>query len=179
MPFATILPIPQRAQRDTAPPPRPEPQRDAMPSTRHDAQPGPAPADSPVAPVARDEQVTAWVSRVFVAIQAAWSSGDARRLAPYVSASLGARLVPELDAFRRDGVVNRVDDPRLQEVTLLSDRSDESVVEVLFTARDWVADLRSGAVVDGDPRRVRSFRQRWHVVPAASGEWLLDRVDPT
>ena len=80
----------------------------------------------------------------------------------------------------RDGVRPHVEDPRLQEVTLLSaGTEDRPIVEVLFTARDWVADLRSGAVVDGDPRRVRSFRQRWHVVPAASGEWLLDRVDPT
>jgi predicted lipid-binding transport protein (Tim44 family) len=114
---------------------------------------------------------------MFPAIQAAWGSGDIRRLDPYVSATLGDHLRHELAAFERDGVRPRVEDPRLQEVTVLSaGTEDRPILEVLFTARDWLADLRSGAVVGGDPERVRSYRQRWHLARGGQGHWFLDRV---
>jgi predicted lipid-binding transport protein (Tim44 family) len=125
-----------------------------------------------------DEQVRVWVSESFPAIQAAWSSGSADRLEPYMSARLSEHLSQQLAGLRRDGVVNRVEEPRLLEVHVLPRRSTDPVVEVAFAARDWLADLRSGAVLDGDPHRDALFRQHWHLLRGGPTGWLLDRVLP-
>jgi predicted lipid-binding transport protein (Tim44 family) len=158
MPFATTLPKPGWDASRT-------------PHAR------PAPAPGPGAGI--EEEIHRWVSQSFPAVQAAWSSGSPHGLQPYVSAALGSQLARELAALRRDGVVNRVEEPRLQEVTLLSTGSRDPVVEIVFTARDWVADQRSGRVVDGDPDTVAGFRQRWHLVRGGPQRWLLDRVEPS
>lgn len=71
-----------------------------------------------------------------------------------------------------------MEDAQLREVTPLPTKSGGPVVEVVFTARDWLADLSSGRVVDGDPARIASFRQRWHLLQVSPRQWLLDEVEP-
>ena len=176
MPFATTLPradVAAPSTADAAPPAGPRPAAAAPDrGTRH-RFPAPGPAHVPI-----DEQVRAWVSESFPAIQAAWSSGSADRLEPYLSARLSDHLAQQLAALRRDGVVNRVEDPRLLEVGVLPRRSTDPVVEVAFAARDWLADVRTGAVLDGDPHRDALFRQHWHLLRGGPTGWLLDRVLP-
>ncbi len=159
MPFATTLPRPDL-----------------------DAGPGPsaAPASRPSAPPdgGLEEKIHGWLRESFAAIQASWSSGSLPGLEPYVSAALGGHLARELAALRRDGTVNRVEEARLLEVTLLSTDGGAPVIEIVFSARDWIADLASGAVVDGDPNRASSFRQRWYLLPDGPGRWRLDEVEP-
>src|ERR671933_307065 len=185
MPFATTLPRPHpdvarsggarrhaeaapsfRSRRREVRPPRPRdrspsdarvgPVREAMPGGRRREWWSVAPGERPPRRPRLDEQAPTWVRRMFPAIQAAWGSGDIRRLDPYVSATLGDHLRHELAAFERDGVRPRVEHPRLQEVTVLSaGTEDRPILEVLFTARDWLADLRTGAVVGGDAERLR------------------------
>ncbi len=159
MPFATTLPEPHwdaRSGRSSPVPSRPN--QGTGPSL--------------------DEQVRGWVGESFPAIQAAWSGGSIHRLEPYVSASLRDHLARELAALRRDGLVNQVEEAQLQEVTLLSRNTSDPVVEVVFSARDWLADITSGAVVDGSQYAAAGFRQRWHLVPTGQGQWLLDEVKP-
>lgn len=159
MPFATTLPEPHWDARSGRSSPAPSsPNQGADPSL--------------------DEQLRSWVGESLPAIQAGWSSGAIHRLEPYVSASLRDHLERELAALRRDGVVNRVEDARLQKVTLLSESSVGPVVEVVFSARDWLADTTSGAVVDGSQYAAAGFRQRWHLLPRDRGQWILDDVKP-
>lgn len=145
-----------------------------LPKRHWDTGPGPSQGTAP----GLDERVRDWVGESLPAIQAAWSSGAIDRLEPYVSPSLRDHLARELDALRRDGMVNRVEDARLEEVTLLSRSSNRLVVEVAFRARDWLADMTSGAVVDGSESVPADFRQRWQLLPTGRGQWLLEEVGP-
>jgi len=165
MPFATTLP---KAHWDVGP----------GRSSPASAAPGRSATPTQGAPPSLDEHVRRWVGEALPIIQAAWSRAAIHRLEPYVSARLRDHLASELAALRRDGVINRVEDTRLREVTLLSASSSSPVVEVVFTARDWLADMTSGAVVDGSQSASADFRQRWHLVPSGQGRWLLDAVKP-
>jgi len=151
MPFATTLPRP-------------------------DLDRGPAP--SATLGTGLDDEIHSWCSESFAAIQASWSSGSLPGLAPYVSTALRGHLAREMAALRRDGLVNRVEEVRLLEVGLVSSDPHAPVIEIVFSARDWVADASSGSIVDGDPDRASSFRQRWYLLPHGPGRWLLDEVEP-
>jgi predicted lipid-binding transport protein (Tim44 family) len=125
-----------------------------------------------------EEQIRTWVSRAFPAVQAAWSNSDIEGLRPYVSQPLAEQMALDLSELEREGLVNRVEDPQLQEVTLLPS-TDQWAVEISFTARDWLGDARTGAIVEGDHESIASFRQHWHLLRRGRDGWLVDAVIPS
>lgn len=120
----------------------------------------------------------------FDAVQSAWTGGDAQGLARYVSESMHARIDSWFHTFENRSQVNRIDNLSLEHATPrriefgTSAEQDRLVVDIGFSARDWLEDTRTGAIVDGDPNVDTRFDQRWTFVRDPELGWVVDTVDP-
>lgn len=124
------------------------------------------------------------VVECFNAVQLAWTRRDAQELAPYVSDAMGARIDSWFDSFEDLSQVNRIENLELEHATLAriefgdSAEGDRLVAAVGFSARDWLEDVRTGAILDGHPGAETRFDQQWTFVHDAERGWVVDTVEP-
>lgn len=124
------------------------------------------------------------VVECFDAVQRAWTRRDEHGLRPYVSDAMHARIDSWLDGFEDLSQVNRIEDLELERTRLVriefgdSGEQDRLVVDVGFTARDWLEDVRNGAILDGHPDAATRFDQQWTFSRDAELGWVIDTVDP-
>ncbi|MDQ6750875.1 MAG: TIM44-like domain-containing protein, partial [Actinomycetota bacterium] len=133
-----------------------------------------------------DWQPSALASRVvrcFDAVQLAWTRRDQQGLAPYVSDAMHARIDTWFDGFEDLSQVNRIENLELEHTTLTriefgdSAEEDRLVAEVGFSAHDWLEDVRTGAILEGQADAATHFEQRWTFVHEAERGWVVDSVE--
>jgi hypothetical protein len=101
---------------------------------------------------------------------------------PYVSRDHLYRAREAADALDRDFQVNRIEDLDLRDVAVLRPSDDDSPAEpvcayVAFRARDWIEDVRTGEVLDGDAGAPQAFTERWTFVSEGRRGWVIDQVE--
>lgn len=125
------------------------------------------------------------VGLVFQTMQVAWSSLAWDQARPYLSDNLWTAQTYWIDAYRRSGLRNRMDSPRLGRIELArvtSDRWFDAVTVRVFAAgRDYTVRDSDGAVVGGDKNRDREYTEYWTLIRAstAKGPAKSDGVCPS
>jgi predicted lipid-binding transport protein (Tim44 family) len=111
----------------------------------------------------------------------AWSNRDPDLMRPYVSQAHLDRAREAADQLDREYQVNYIKALELRDVAVRrppDDRPGGPVeVYVSFIARDWIEDLRSGEVLEGDSSELQAFTERWTFVREGRRGWVIDFVE--
>jgi predicted lipid-binding transport protein (Tim44 family) len=117
----------------------------------------------------------------FSAVLRAWSNRDVEKMRPYVTEAHLGRAWQAADALDRDYQVNYIKELNLRDVAVSRPApgaaAEPTPVYVSFVARDWIEDLRTGEVIDGDPETLQAIIERWTFVNEGRRGWVIDRVE--
>lgn len=118
----------------------------------------------------------------FSAVLRAWSNRDVEKMRPFVSGGHLARANEAADALDREYQVNYIKDLDLRDVAVRrpaagAGQAEPAELYVSFVARDWIEDLRSGEVIEGDSERLHAMIERWTFVHEGRRGWVIDRVE--
>ena len=122
------------------------------------------------------------VRECFFKVQESWSRRDVNASRGYVSDALYQRHRSQLEAMRRHGRANRVKDVALSDIRVVrlergtDGKAARFAARIEASARDWVADLRRGVVVGGDPDEERRFVEYWSFSRHPARGWVLDEI---
>lgn len=122
------------------------------------------------------------VHECFYPIQWSWEKRDVESSRPFVSDALYERHKLQLDGLERQFRRNRIADLALHEVELVrmhnvtDDSEDRFVAYVGCSARDWVEDVRTGQVVNGNAAAPTYFQQYWSFSRHPEYGWVLDEI---
>ncbi len=122
------------------------------------------------------------VRECFFPVQESWRRSDMTGCRPYVSQALYERHRSRLEAMKRRGRANRIEDLVLSDVWVVrlhraaNGRPDRFVARIQASARDWVADQRRGVVVGGDPDVHRNFVEYWSFSNHLAYGWVVDEI---
>ena len=122
------------------------------------------------------------VYECFYPIQWSWEKREVESSRPFVSDALYERHKLQLDGLEKQFRRNRIADLALHEVELVrlhnvaEDSEDRFVAYVGCSARDWVEDVRTGAVVNGNAAAPTYFQQYWSFARDAERGWVLDEI---
>jgi len=118
----------------------------------------------------------------FFSVQKSWSSRDVGASRAFVSDALYRRHWSELEAMKRRGRANRIKDLALSDIRVVrlergpDGRAARFAARIEASARDWVADVRRGVVVGGDPDEDRRFVEYWSFSRHPARGWVLDEI---
>lgn len=124
------------------------------------------------------------VGLVFQTLQVAWSSLSWERARPYLSDNLWTAQTYWIEAYRRSGLRNVMENPRIGKLELArvtSDRwYDAITLRVYATGLDYTLRESDGAVVGGDRKRERQYTEYWTLIRAtgARGPARTDAACP-
>src|SRR5205085_2879574 len=118
----------------------------------------------------------------FGSVLHAWSNRDADEMRPYVSDAYLDRTIDALEELENDFQINSIEELDLKDVAVRrpsAEQAERGPAEayLAFLARDWIEDLRTGEVLDGDSSEVRAFLERWTFVREGRRGWVIDRVE--
>jgi hypothetical protein len=122
------------------------------------------------------------VYECFYPIQWSWEKREVESSRPFVSDALYERHRLQLDGLEKQFRRNRIADLALHEVELIrlhnvtDDSEDRFVAYVGCSARDWVEDVRTGAVVNGNAAAPTYFQQYWSFARDPDRGWVLDEI---
>jgi hypothetical protein len=125
------------------------------------------------------------LSLIFTEMNRAWASQDLRRARPYLSAGLFASLEQQIETYRSQGLVNRVDGARItrSEMAKLArdPRQDALTLRVFGTGCDFTLEKASGRVVAGSQKDERPYSEYWTLVRSseARGAPRADKSCPS
>jgi len=128
------------------------------------------------------EELKQRVYECFYPIQWSWEKREVESSRPFVSDALYDRHKLQLDGLERQFRRNRIADLALHEVELVrlhnvaEDSEDRFVAYVGCSARDWVEDVRTGAVVNGNAAAPTYFQQYWSFSRDPERGWVLDEI---
>jgi len=114
-------------------------------------------------------------------MQVAWSSLAWDKARPYLSDNLWTAQTYWIDAYRRSGLRNVMESPRIGKLELAritSDRWFDAVTVRVFAAgRDYTVRDSDGAVVGGDKSRDREYTEYWTLIRASTAKGPAKRDD--
>jgi hypothetical protein len=122
------------------------------------------------------------VAECFYPIQWSWEKRDVASSRPFVSDALYQRHQLQLDGLEKQFRRNRIADLALHEVELVrlhnvaDDAEDRFVAYVGCSARDWIEDVRTGAMVNGNAASPTYFQQYWSFARDPERGWVLDEI---
>lgn len=120
------------------------------------------------------------VDLIFKEFQVAWSSQEPLRVRPYLSDNLFQFQLYWVDAYKREGLRNLTENPRIATVQLsrvVSDRYfDAMTVRVFATSLDYTVNSE-GEVVGGSRTKERAYSEYWTLI-RGSGRTGAPRTDP-
>ncbi|MGI8595061.1 MAG: TIM44-like domain-containing protein, partial [Solirubrobacteraceae bacterium] len=101
---------------------------------------------------------------------------------PFVSDALYDRHRLQLEGYEKQNRVNRIADLKLSEVQLVriynitQDDEDRFVAYIKCSARDWMEDTRTGAMINGNKSSSTEFEQYWSFTRHSQHGWVLDEI---
>ncbi len=122
------------------------------------------------------------VRACFPPIQKSWEDRRIEESRPYVSDALYERHRMQLEGLEKQGRVNRIAKPQLHDVEIVriynvaDDGEDRFVAYIACSARDWVEDIKTGRVVNGNKRTRSQFEQYWSFSRHPEYGWVLDEI---
>jgi pSer/pThr/pTyr-binding forkhead associated (FHA) protein len=175
-PAAEAEPEPEEPEAEEQEPEEPEPAEEPAP----EAPPAGVIEAISTAEIAKD--LHSRVVESFAPVLHAWSNRDVDEMRPYVSDAYLDRTIDALEELENDFQINSIEELDLKDVAVRRPSGGEAErgpVEayLAFLARDWIEDLRSGEVLDGDSSEIRAFLERWTFVREGRRGWVIDRVE--
>jgi hypothetical protein len=122
------------------------------------------------------------VREAFFPIQMSWEHRDVGASRPFVSDALFERHRLQLEGYEKQNRMNRIADLKLSSVYLVrlynvtDDGEDRFVAYLECSARDWMEDTRSGAMINGNKTSSTQFKQYWSFVRHPEFGWVLDEI---
>jgi predicted lipid-binding transport protein (Tim44 family) len=122
------------------------------------------------------------IREAFFPIQLSWERRDVSASRPFVSDALYERHAMQLKGYEEQHRVNRIEDLTLGRVEIVrlhnvtDDGEDRFVARIECTARDWMEDTRTGAVVNGNRDAPTDFVQFWSFCRHPEYGWVLDEI---
>lgn len=122
------------------------------------------------------------VEEAFLPVQLSWERRDVTASRPFVSDALYERHRLQLEGYEAQNRVNRIEDLKLGRVDLVrlfnveDDGADRFVARIECSARDWMEDTTTGAVVNGNRGQVTQFVQYWSFARHPEHGWVLDEI---
>ncbi len=114
------------------------------------------------------------VTKVFVGLQQAWSDQRFQRARAWQTDNLFQVHRFWLERYKKDGLVNKLDDITVQCVRVVRvDRDawyESVVVRVFASVRDWTERIDTGEVLGGSRTEPRVFSEYWTFVRAIGAE---------
>jgi hypothetical protein len=121
------------------------------------------------------------IAECFYPIQWSWEKRDVESSRPFVSDALYERHKLQLDGLEKQNRVNRIQDLSLHNVELVrihnvtDDGEDRFVARIKCSARDWMEDTKTGALINGS-KSVSQFEQYWSFSRHPEHGWVLDEI---
>ena len=184
-----VFEVQEEAKPDVAEPAPEEPTEPEEPEEPTEPE-GPPPTEQPPSVEAGDAaRATATakllhtrVADCFKAVLRAWSNRDADAMKRYVSQDFLERARAAWEKLDREFKMNCIEDLELRDVAvgqLSGDgaRAEPAHAYVAFLARDWIEDLRTREVVEGDSAKPHAFTERWTFVPEGRRGWVIHGVE--
>jgi hypothetical protein len=122
------------------------------------------------------------IRECFFPIQQSWENREVESSRPYVSDALYQRHELQLEGLEKQGRVNRIQDLELGGIELVrvhnvtDDGEDRFVARVECSARDWVEDIKTGKLVNGNKQASTNFVQFWSFARHPQYGWVLDEI---
>jgi hypothetical protein len=122
------------------------------------------------------------VHESFFPIQMSWEHRDVSASRPFVSDALYERHRLQLEGYEKQNRVNRIADLKLGSVYLVrlynvtDDGQDRFVAYIECSARDWMEDTKTGAMINGNKDSATDFKQYWSFVRHPQYGWVLDEI---
>ena len=122
------------------------------------------------------------VRACFPPIQKSWENRRIEDSRAYVSDALYERHRMQLEGLEKQGRVNRISNPQLHDVEIVriynvaDDGEDRFVAYIACSARDWVEDIKTGKVVNGNKQTRSQFEQYWSFSRHPEYGWVLDEI---
>jgi hypothetical protein len=122
------------------------------------------------------------VNDAFFPIQMSWEKRSVEDSRPYVSDALYERHRLQLEGYEKQNRVNRIADLRLSDVQIIriynvtADGEDRFVAYIQCSARDWMEDTRTGAMINGNKSSATKFEQYWSFTRHPQYGWVLDEI---
>jgi predicted lipid-binding transport protein (Tim44 family) len=122
------------------------------------------------------------VHEAFFPIQMSWENRSVEASRPFVSDALYERHRLQLEGYEKQYRVNRIADLRLHEIQLVriynvtQDGEDRFVAYIKCSARDWMEDTRTGAMINGNKSSSTTFEQYWSFTRHPQYGWVLDEI---
>ena len=122
------------------------------------------------------------VRACFPPIQKSWEDRRIEESRAYVSDALYERHSMQLEGLEKQGRVNRISNPQLHDVEIVriynvaDDGEDRFVAYIACSARDWVEDIKTGEVVNGNKQTRSQFEQYWSFSRHPEHGWVLDEI---
>jgi hypothetical protein len=122
------------------------------------------------------------VRESFFPIQMAWEHRDVGGCRQYVSDALFERHRLQLEGYEKQNRVNRIADLKLADVHIVriynvtDDGEDRFVAYIECSARDWMEDTQTGAMINGNKDSSTDFKQYWSFVRHPQHGWVLDEI---
>ena len=117
-------------------------------------------------------QIEARVHRVYQALNQAWTARDLRPVRGYLSDGMADYLRYWVEAYLREGLVNRLDGMQITGLELVKVRRDRwydaMTYRVYATGLDTTVRADSGQVVSGHPSRPRAYSEYWTLIRSAA-----------
>src|SRR5215207_7629986 len=121
------------------------------------------------------------VREAFFPIQNSWENRSVEESRPFCSDALYDRHKLQLEGFEKQNRVNRIQDLNLQSIELVrihnvtDDGEDRFVARIKCSARDWMEDTQTGAMING-AKSVTQFEQYWSFSRHREYGWVLDEI---
>lgn len=121
------------------------------------------------------------VREAFFPIQNSWENRSVEESRPYCSDALYERHKMQLEGYEKQNRVNRIQDLKLHSVDLVrihnvtDDGEDRFVARIRCSARDWMEDTKTGAMINGS-KSVSQFEQFWSFSRHPEYGWVLDEI---
>jgi hypothetical protein len=122
------------------------------------------------------------VRESFPPIQKSWEDRRVEECRAYVSDALYERHRMQLEGLEKQGRVNHISKPQLHDVEIVriynvaDDGQDRFVAYIACSARDWVEDIKTGRVVNGNKQTRSQFEQYWSYSRHPENGWVLDEI---
>lgn len=119
-------------------------------------------------PALSDAALEARLRHIYSEMYAAWNAMDLAGIRPYVSDGLFAYLSYWIDAYKRQGLRNVVDNPRLtgsRVAKIVRDKHYDAITfRVWATGRDYTIEEKTGQVVGGSREDERAYTEYWTLI---------------
>ena len=119
-------------------------------------------------PAFSDKDIREMVTALYIRMQECWEAKNLEELRPNLSDALYSKSDLQLDNYRKNGMTNKVEDPRVTEVAVRGWKSNDNVDSLIISLStcitDYVVKDSDGSVVRGRKDAIKYMEYEWELI---------------